>query len=318
MAAMNPVRTGARRLLTPHARWTLRVELETLRNRGLAYFGRWNASLANSYVRDRRARSYYRILGEDGLKAARRSDTVFIFGSGYSLNDITETEWAAIAEHDTFGFNHFWRQSWVRVDFHVIRGGMYGEVDVRPQAEKVAAGVTANPLYADTVFLMQNDYLGAFANYIVGRRLLPQGARIFRYLTKGGPGLPSVSFADGVRHAPGTLSDVVNSAYLMGWQNIVLAGVDLYDSRYFFLTPDQTLTQDAATGTIVAGKTNAFRGQRYDQPHNTFRGGVVEQMEGWGKALAADGVHLSVYNPKSLLTSVLPLYDRPLGAVAER
>jgi hypothetical protein len=318
MAPMNPVRTGARRLLTPHARWTLRVELETLRDRGPAYFGRWNASLAASYVRDRRARSFYRILDEDGLTAARRSDTVFVFGSGASLNDIAEGEWAAIAEHDTFGFNHFWRQSWVRVDFHVIRGGMYGEVDVRPQAEKVAAGVKANPLYANTVFLMQDDYLGAFANFIVGRRLLPAGSRIFRYRTKGGPGPPTTSFDEGVRHAPGTLSDAVNLSYLMGWKNIVLAGVDLYDSRYFFLPPDETLTQDKATGTIVPGKTNAFRGQRFDEPHNTLRGGVVEQMEGWSKALAADGVRLSVYNPKSLLASVLPLYERRQDAVAGR
>jgi hypothetical protein len=307
---MNVVQAGARRLLTPHARWTLRIELEALRDRGPAYFGKWNASLTGSYVRDRRARGFYRILDDGELRATRRSDTVFIFGSGSSLNDIAAAEWAAIAAHDTFGFNHFWHQRWIRTDYHVIRGGMYGEIDVRPQAEKVAAGVKANPLYADTVFLMQDDYLGAFANYIVGRRLLPRGTRIFRYRTKGGPGLPTQSFAEGVRHSPGTLSDVVNAAYLMGWKNIVLAGVDLYDSRYFFLPPDQTLTQDKATGTIAAGKTNAFRGQRFDQPHNTLRGGVVEQMESWAKALEADGVHLSVYNPKSLLTSVLPLYAR--------
>jgi hypothetical protein len=311
MTPMSPVHAGARRLLTSHARWTLRVELEALRRRGPSYFARWNGSLVHSYVRDRLARRRYRVLGEGELRAARRSSTVFVFGSGYSLNDIGPDEWAAIAEHDTFGFNHFWRQNWVRVDFHLIRGGMYGEIDVRPQAEKVAAGIRANALYADTVFLMQDDFLGAFANYVFGRRLLPAGARVFRYRTKGGPGLPTRSFAEGVRHAPGTLSDAVNNAYLMGWKEIVLAGVDLYDSRYFFLDPDQTLTQDSATGTIVAGEANAFRGQRFDEPHNTLRGGVVEQMGAWRAALEADGVQLRVLNPRSLLTSVLPVYEWP-------
>jgi hypothetical protein len=313
---MAPMNAAARRLSTPHARWTLRVELEALRERGPSYVLRYNATLAKSYVLDRRARNYYRMLDEQSLRATRRSDTVFIFGSGYSLNEIGDAEWAAIAEHDTFGFNHFWRQSWVRVDYHVIRGGMYGEIDMRPQAEKVANGIKANPLYTDTIFLMQRDFLGAFANFVVGRRLLPRGTRIFRYLTKGGPGPPTRSFAEGVRHAPGTLSDVVNSAYLMGWKNIVLCGVDLYDSRYFFLPPDQTLTQDKATGTIIPGTTNAFRGQRYDEPHNTFRGGVVQQMEEWSRALADDGVRLSVYNPKSLLADVVPVYEWPRNAVA--
>jgi hypothetical protein len=313
MARMN---AAARRLSTSHARWTLRVELENLRERGLGYLVRWNASLADSYVRDRSARSFYRMLDADTLRATRRSDTVFVFGSGYSLNDISDGAWATIGEHDTFGFNHFWRQSWVRVDYHLIRGGMYGEIDLRPQAVKTVDGIKANPLYAETIFLMQRDFLGAFSNYIIGRRLLPRDTRIFRYLTKGGPGLPTRSFSEGVRHAPGTLSDVVNSAYLMGWRNIVLCGVDLYDSRYFFLPPDQTLTQDKATGTIVPGTTNAFRGQRFDQPHNTFRGGVVQQMEEWSRALAEDGVRLTVYNPKSLLADVLPLHEWPQDAVA--
>lgn len=294
----------------------LRIELEALKGRGPAYVARWNASLADLYVRDRVGRRSYRVLREDELRATRRSDTVFVFGSGSSLNDISADGWAAIAEHDTLGFNHFWKQSWVRTDYHVIRGGIYGALDMGPQARKVAAGITANPFYSDTIFLMQDDFLGAFANYTVGHRLLPKGARIFRYTTKGGPGPPTRTFREGVRHAPGTLSDAVNLAYLTGWKEIVLAGVDLYDSRYFFLRPDETLTQDTASGTVVAGETNAFRGQRYDEPHNTFRGGVVEQMAQWHDALAADGVHVSVLNPRSLLTSVMPVYDLPLRPAA--
>jgi hypothetical protein len=294
----------------------LRVELEALRGRGPAYVARWNASLADLYVRDRLGRRSYHQLSEDELRASRRSDTVFVFGSGSSLNDISADGWAAMAEHDTLGFNHFWRQSWVRTDYHIIRGGIYGAIDMGPQARKVAEGIGANPLYDATIFLMQDDFLGAFANYTVGHRLLPSGARIFRYKTKGGPGLPTHSFAEGVRHAPGTLSDAVNLAFLIGWKQIVLAGVDLYDSRYFFLQPDETLTQDTVSGTVVAGETNAFRGQRYDEPHNTFRGGVVEQMAEWHDALATQGVHVSVLNPRSLLASVMPVYEWPMRPAA--
>src|SRR6185295_13386474 len=40
------------------------------------------------YFGARRARSLYAILDEAALRATRRSDTAFLFGSGYSLNAI--------------------------------------------------------------------------------------------------------------------------------------------------------------------------------------------------------------------------------------
>jgi hypothetical protein len=59
---------------------------------------------------------------------------------------------------------------------------------------------------------------------------------------------------------------------------------------------------------------NNIRGNRYDEPHNTARSGVVEQMGEWGRMLAGEGVALSVYNQRSLLTDVLPVYRLPVHA----
>src|SRR4051812_5714569 len=41
------------------------------------------------------------------LARYRRSDTLFILGSGPSINRISAERWQAIAQHDTVGFN-FW------------------------------------------------------------------------------------------------------------------------------------------------------------------------------------------------------------------
>ncbi len=41
------------------------------------------------------------------LSRLKTSDTVFVLGSGWSINDITEERWRVIARHDSFGFN-FW------------------------------------------------------------------------------------------------------------------------------------------------------------------------------------------------------------------
>lgn len=298
----------AKTVLSPRTRYALRVESEALTERGPVFVARWNASLLDAYVRDRVVRKRrYRVVSEATVRAARRSDRVFVFGSGTSLNDVTAEEWAAIAEHDVFGFNAFYRQRWVRTDFQLLRGGVYGELRWRPHGYEVRDLIAANPLYADAIFLLQEEYLGHFANTLVGRGLLPRGARIFRYRTMPGPGLPSRSLGDGVRHSPGTLADCVNLAALLGWREIVLVGVDLYDSRYFWLPADKTLGYDPVQGNIVPSDVNTVRGNKPGDLHNTALA-VVEQMQGWRKALAADGVELSVYNPRSLLAEVLPVF----------
>ena len=286
------------------------VEREHLAANGPARTARWNAHLLDAWLRDRLARRSYTTLDEAALRARRRSDTVFVFGSGASLNDITDAEWAGIGRHDVFGFNDFIRQRWVPAGFHLLRGGVYGTLEWRPYAEQVAGAIAGNPCYRDTAFLLQGELLGDFSNRLVGHRLLPPGAAVFRYTTARGSGPPTRRFADGLRHGVGTLEDVVNAAWLLGWREIVLTGIDLYDSRYFWLPPDRTQTVDPATGTVGAGERNSLRGQRFDEPHNTARSGVVDLMASWGALLAAEGVRLSVYNPRSLLAGPLPVYER--------
>lgn len=311
MARVLPLgaRAAARRAVSARLPYTLIAEREYLSANGPRRLLAWNAMLADAWLRDRWSRRLYRRLDEGALRARRTSSKVFIFGSGYSLNELGNDEWAHFAAHDTFGFNAFFHQRWVRVGFHLLRGGLYGSLRWRGYAEEVTAAITANSLFADTAFLLQGEYLGQFSNQLVGYGLLPHGTPVFRYRTARGAGPPSSSFSEGLRHAVGTLDDTVNAAYLLGWTEIVLVGVDLYDSRYFWLPPDKTQVVDTATGVLGSGDRNPYRGQRYNEPHNTARSGVVDLMGGWAKLFAREGVRLSVYNPRSLLAGALPLYE---------
>jgi hypothetical protein len=298
----------AKAVVPERVRRTLRIELNVLQTRGPVFTSKWNAVLVDSWARDHASRRRYRTLTEEQARAARRSDRVFIFGSGASLNDISAADWEAIAEHDTFGFNAFYNQDWVRVDFHLVRGGTYGALFPVARARELHEAVEGNPHYADTVFVLQEDYLGHFANFVVGRGFLPRGQQLLRYRTRFGTGPPGRNLTE-IRHAPGTLVDAVNVAYCLGWKEIVLAGVDLYDSRYFWLPPDQTLTHDASGKNVVAGTVNAWRGNTARDAHNTLRGGIVELMGEWREVFERDGVTLSVYNPRSLLAGTLPVYE---------
>lgn len=303
---------AAKRVVSARTRCALRSQYNFLRERGPLQFVKLNALLIDGAVRERLNRSAYQVLDERQLASVRRSDTVFVFGSGSSLNDITSAQWQHIAGHDTFGFTAFIYQHWVRVDYHLIRGGVENVLMSRPFAEDFCRTLNANPKFADTCFILQGEYRAMFANQILGHRWLRQGARVYRYRTAPEGGLPTSSLQEGVRHTGGTLGDAVNVAACLGWKHIVLVGVDLYDSRYFWLRPDETLEFDSVTGLLKPGTINA-RGHRPDEVHNTARNGVVEMMDQWRQHLERErGICMSVFNPRSLLADVMPLYRLPL------
>src|SRR5262245_15855321 len=235
---------------------------------------------AAAMMRNARGRHAYRELSETELLASRTSDTVFIFGSGGSLNDIGSEEWRAIADANTISFREFPRQSFVRADYHLT-----AEVD---DLDEYAARLRDNPLYSRTVFVVQRGWPAFSGNNLIGRHLLRDDARVFRYrrLARGRDVPPSRSFAEGLVHGHGSVIGVVNFAYLMGWRTIVLAGVDMYDKRYFWLRPDETRPYEKP------GLTSASRFTGADE--------IVSMLGRWRDLFEREDIRLFVYNPRSL------------------
>lgn len=243
----------------------------------------------------------YRRLSEAELRATRRSDTVFIFGSGYSINDVSAEEWAAFSEHDTLSFNWFPHQRWVRIDYHLIREVAASEMknDWTETLQRYGELIRGNPLYDETIFLVQGGWMATNGNRLLGRRLLPEGARVFRFRNRARERYepPSESFSRGIAHSAMTLGDCVNFAYLMGWRSIVLVGVDMYDHRYFWLGPDQ-LREDIDLPRRGLTVGDPFTGAKE----------IVGTLGAWGELLSKRGVRLEVFNPRSLLAESLPVH----------
>lgn len=240
-----------------------------------------------------RAVRTYHILDEDDLRATRKSDTVFIFGSGASLNDIAPDEWRAIESHDTMGFNWFVRQAFVRCDYHLMReigpSDLY-EAGWRPYLTEFFQIARSNPTFADTIFLLQTGFRATNGNRAIGLGLAPRDHRIFLWRSNVGATRPSLSLREGLTHGPGTLLECVNFAFLLGWKRIVLAGVDLYDRRYFWLG-DEPRSDDPVKDV--------------NAPHNTSAA-IVSAVGRWREIFEQQGVGLFVYNPRSLLRQALP------------
>jgi hypothetical protein len=246
-------------------------------------------------------RSRYRLLDENELRATRRSDTVFVFGSGGSLNELDPADWSGIAEHDTLGFNWFVHQRFVRCDYHLIRGIPDDDLDAsvwRPQLDEYFSLIKANPLFAETVFLVHSGFRALNGNRAIGYRYLPERNPVFLWRTNMRGGLPTRSFAEGLVHGHSTLNECINLAFLCGWRRIVLAGVDLYDRRYFWLAPDETRSVDVRRGASAV------------DAHDRATAGMIEGLAEWGRWLGREGVELTVLNPRSLLADVLPVYGR--------
>lgn len=251
------------------------------------------------WLRFLRNRGAYRYVGEVELRQRRRSDTVFVFGSGASLNELAPEDWERIARHDTFGFNWWVHQRFVRTDYHLIRGIADSDLDVavwRPQLEEYFRLIRESPLFDDTVFLVHGGFRAVTGNRALGLGYLPAGRPVFRWRTSIRVGTPSGSFAEGLVHGQSTIQESVNAAYLLGWRRIVLAGVDLYDRRYFWLPRGETRSIDR------------LRGARADDTHVQATMGLVQTLGAWGDWLRGEGVALEVLNPRSLLAGVLPVY----------
>lgn len=240
-----------------------------------------------AYVLDRAARPHYPQLTAEEVRATRRSDTAFVFGSGKSILSIGEDEWRAIERFDSISFSEFPRQRAVRADYHVV-----GEVaDVEEYAR-----LLDNPLYADTVFVLQEGWLAADSNELLGRRLLPAGARVFRYrrTARARHAPPSESFAAGLVHGWNSSISVTNFALLAGWRTIVLAGVDLYDKEYFWLPAGEARPHEPGRRTAA----------RFPNAEH-----VVETFRRWRPLIESKGIRLQVYNPRSLLAGPLEVFD---------
>jgi hypothetical protein len=253
----------------------------------------------------RRGAAAYRFLGEDELRATRRSDTLFVFGSGYSINDLTQEECERFEEHDTLAFNFFAHCDRVRVDYHLVRE--IAESDVRrsvwePRIREYFDLIRHNPCYRETILLVQTGGRAVNSNRALALGLVPDENRLFLWRTAYGRRRLGRSFAEGLSHPDATIQDCINFGFLLGWTTIVLVGVDLYDNRYFWLGYDEARYPD------LSGADNHLR------PHPTAPR-VVRTLAEWRPELERHGVALAVYNPRSLLAEVLPVYERAPGRV---
>lgn len=189
------------------------------------------------------------------LEEYKTSDTVFLLGSGSSINDISDEQWNHIDSHDSIGLNRwpiheftptyyvfehhmnpneeeFNRKHWKMIDGV---GDRYEEIPVimkDTSAVRDRLELHQLPRWLRGELILSSD--SAFPQIIGWNSSREKNERLLKYLDYKGhfdPGEFGIQY-----RKRGSISYLIHLSTVLGYENIVLCGVDLVDSKYFFET----------------------------------------------------------------------------------
>ena len=247
------------------------------------------------------------------LHAVKKSEVLFILGSGPSINRISAERWAAIARHDTVGFN-FWL-------CHPFVPRLYF-FEAIPQADSKTYRTyceLANHRAADyrsvpkVVTELQHSVAGMLRDLppewreklytprpvTVAARDEAEFAYGLRELDRRGLFEAATRIRRLFKYA-GSLSSLVALAVHLRYRTVVLCGVDLATQEYFYQDP---MLYPATSNLVPSPKL---------LPHLIFRelpwlvkiDAVLRQMR--GQILEPAGIELFVENRSSALWPEVP------------
>jgi hypothetical protein len=216
---------------------------------------RYQLAQQSALARKLSIRTGFPLLETLDLRPLKTSDTVFVLGSGSSINEISEARWKVIGCHDTIAMN-FWPvhpfvpriylfENIVRIEdnesiFDALQGLFERRaLDYRNTLKIVSELVPLNSRqlileipkafhhllyvgYSTNVVARDERELVRGIRYMLGKGVFGQGNQIRWHFKYAGSVLAAMSLA--VR---------------MGYRRIVLCGIDLGTAEYFYQHPER-------------------------------------------------------------------------------
>ena len=264
---------------------------------------------------------------DDNFK--RRSDTVFILGSGASLALVKDSSWLKISRFDVFGVNmsivhgfpvtlQFWEMlGTTNIDSLFVNNMKHERFKNTKFVINVNHAVNKkffSKKYKD-VLKLKNVY--GYAP--IGLSLKePTRSNFEAYYET----LRSKTKCTSTIHHCTHIGAAVDFAYLSGYKNIVLVGCDLNGGKYFTELKSESViypnTAEYKLCNEYRQEHNTSINESYELAHPTMQQdlmnskGVVDSItyfDSIGKLYKARGVNLSVLNDDSGLARNLPVFD---------
>jgi hypothetical protein len=195
---------------------------------------RYHGYAAQAWIRLARRRGAYEILPLDDVRRQRRSDTLFILGSGPSIRAVTPGQWAHVSRHDSFGINFSFLLDFVPT-YHLMEDG---KVPWHRDLLRTVLAPRRGKL-APTVWFISNRHTRRLIHPRYTPELFPEPARVCvfqmppRLLLDRDRPFVAADFERAIRYRA-TMSLVLAIARDLGYVRIVLLGVDPQTPRHFF------------------------------------------------------------------------------------
>jgi len=274
-------------------------------------------------MRKRISKNGLQALSKLDVSQYKTSDTLYILGSGISIMDLTQEEWASISSHDSIGFN-----SWMHHPFVPTYYCMETPMKSEHFDLNIAALNRKKEEYSQVPFIIQyQHYLKSpntferlelpKENYYWNAPLMPYttNERLLNRVLNWWKNKHELNMS-WVLHYAGSISYLISMGYLMGYKKIVLLGIDLNNSDYFFHHPqasqeakeyakihDELLGQSEESSTSKAHQTTD---KKFTSTYGCLP--IDDYIYKFQKILNDLDIELEIGNTSSKLYPKLPLH----------
>ncbi len=266
----------------------------------------------------------FRSICEFDFRSYKTSDKLFVLGSGASVMELGDKQWEHVRQHNSIGFN-----AWVLHDFVPTYYALETSRDKAIAEEQFKHLNSKKNEYVNTPVFLQFQHLlhtGMSCEKLeVSREMVYLNApympnttnrKVLREFVQNWVRREK-NFCD-LFHYAASLSYIIGLGVIMGYNEIILLGIDLNNSDYFFDHPDANEMAKAYSKMNINLLKNKLKstGSRHLTATKkfTFSYGclpVTVLIEELKPALNANGVQLIIGNKKSALYPLLNVYEFP-------
>lgn len=252
-----------------------------------------------------------RILNPEHFRSKKKSDTLVVYGSGYSVAELKEEDILSLSQFDSIGFNWFCKSK-IPTTFYLMREQTIAVSKDRRFEEESRESIVEDisRCYSSSCLIvidMLNScfcwrgrkgwsdpkLLGIFSNegvVLTERCFTKVGGTDFKLMLNLINGIDI--FSKGIYYRYFTLSLIVHLLLWLKYDRIIFVGVDLYDHRYFWLKKNE-----------LRRTTQSF-GRTIDQKHKT----ADDTIKMVNSLKEGFGIKLYTYNPISLLANYIEVW----------